>query len=67
MSLGFLTKLDSNQSPQLERLARNFDGSKFRYDTFQKVNNKGADQSARMRRLVCTFVVFNLQKQVFSS
>ena len=27
--------------------------SKFRYDTFQKSNNKVADQSALMRRLVC--------------
>ena len=31
--------------------------SKFGYDTFQKANNKGADQTARMRRLVCAFVV----------
>ena len=29
----------------------------FRDDTFQTVNNKGADQSARMRRLVCAFVL----------
>ena len=28
-----------------------------RYDTFQYVKNKAADQTARMRRLVCTFVV----------
>ena len=27
------------------------------YFTFQIANNKGADQTARMRRLVCTFVV----------
>ena len=27
------------------------------YITFQKPNSKGADQSARMRRLVCVFVV----------
>ena len=27
------------------------------YDTFQKANNKGADQTARMRRLVCACVV----------
>ena len=30
--------------------------SLFRYGTFRKANNKGADQSARMRRLVCAFV-----------
>ena len=27
------------------------------YDTLQKANNKGADQTARMRRLVCACVV----------
>ena len=27
------------------------------YYTFQRVNNKGADQTVRMRRLVCDFVV----------
>ena len=27
--------------------------------TFETENNKGADQTARMRRLVCTFVVHN--------
>ena len=27
------------------------------YPTLQRANNKGADQSAWMRRLVCTFVV----------
>ena len=35
----------------------NFTCSKFTYDTFHKVNNKGADQTARMRRLVCACVV----------
>ena len=35
----------------------NFTCSKFTYDTFQKANNKGADQTARMRRLVCACVV----------
>ena len=33
---------------------------------FQKVNNKGADQTARMRRLVCVFVVRIQQSQVIS-
>ena len=27
------------------------------YDTFQETNNIGADQTARMRRLVCACVV----------
>ena len=30
---------------------------KFTYNTFQKANNKGADQTARMRKLVCACVV----------
>ena len=34
----------------------NFACSKPRYDTIKKVNNKGADQTARMRRLVCACV-----------
>ena len=29
-------------------------------------NNKSADQTARMRRLVCTFIVRTLQRQGFS-
>ena len=37
----------------------------FTYDTFQKANNKGADQTARMRRLVCAFVVRNPPKTGF--
>ena len=35
----------------------NFTCSKYTYNTFQKANNKGADQTARMRRLVCACVV----------
>ena len=35
----------------------NFACSKFIYDTFQKVNNKGADQPARNRRLVSAIAV----------
>ena len=31
--------------------------SNLRYNAFQTANKKGADHSARMRRLVCTFVV----------
>ena len=37
----------------------------FSNDTFEKSNNKGADQSARMCRLVCAFVVRKLQRQDF--
>ena len=41
----------------LSSATENFACTKFRYDTFQYANNKGADQSKQMRRLVCTFVV----------
>ena len=37
-----------------------------RYDTFQKANNKGADQSARMHKLVCAFVVPKPRRLFFS-
>ena len=46
LSSGFPTKHDSNQSPQLQKLARkkcNFATSKFIYDNFKKANIKGAD------------------------
>ena len=64
--LGFLTKWVSNQSPQLQRLGRKFKFQlKFMYDTFQKANNKGADQTALMRRLVCACVSRKPQKTGF--
>ena len=66
---GFLTLRVSNQSPQPLRVAGKFEFylfSKFTYDTFQIVNNKGADQTARMRRLDCACVVHKHQRQVFS-
>ena len=40
--------------------------SKSRYCIFQYANNKGADQTAWMRRLVCGFVVCNSGRPVFS-
>ena len=36
----------------------NFTYSKVNYGTFQKANNKGADQTVHMRRLVCACVVY---------
>ena len=51
LSSGFRTKLDSNQSPQLQKLARKLKGriySKLRFGTFQNRKNKGADQTAQM-------------------
>ena len=69
LSLGFPIKGDSNQPVQLQILARKlkliFACSKFRYGTFQKANNKGADQSAQMRRLVCAFVARKPRKTGF--
>ena len=34
--------------------------------SFQIANNKGADQAARMRRLICAFVVRKQQSQGFA-
>ena len=67
LSSGFPTKWDSNQLAQLQRLARKlkFAHREPRYDTFQKANNKGADQTARMRRLVCACVVCKPPKTGF--
>ena len=69
LSSGFLTKGVTSQSPQLQRLARkfNFMCSKFTYDydTFQKGNNKIADQMGWMRRLVCACVVLKSPKTGF--
>ena len=41
------------------RVSDHFTCSKFRYDTFQRVNNKGADRIAWVHRLVYTFIVRN--------
>ena len=64
----FLTKRDSNKSPHLQRLAR-----KLKFHLWQvyiwyfaKSDNKGADQTARMRRLVCACVVRQLPEDRFS-
>ena len=60
---GIRKKRVSNQSPQLHRLARKL---KFHLcSTFLKANNKGADQTVWMRRLVCTIVVCKLLKTGF--
>ena len=50
-------------------LSQNFVSAQYflesKNDTFQIANNKGPDQSERMRRLVCTFVVRKRQKAGF--
>ena len=65
LSSRFLTKRVSNQTPQLQRLARKlkFTCSKFTYGTFQY--NKDTDQTAQMCRLVCTCVVRKPPKKGF--
>ena len=64
---GFPTRWDSNQPAQVQGLAKNwnFACSKLWYGTYQKTNNKGADQTARMHRLVCAFDVRKLTKTGF--
>ena len=55
-----------NYRAELEKL--NFTSYKFRSDTFDhfpKTNDKSADRSAQMRRLVFDFVVPNPRRQVF--
>ena len=67
LSSGFPPKRVPKHTPQLQRLARQlkFICSKSAYGTFIQANNKGADQTARMRRLVCVCVVCNSPKTGF--
>ena len=55
----FPTRLDTNRPAQPQQLARVL---KFRLQNLEILyylssDNKGADQTARMRRLICAFVV----------
>ena len=52
---------ETNQNLQRKAGVEKFRCSMFWYDTFQLANNKSADQSARMRRLVYAFAVRNSQ------
>ena len=61
LSSEFPTMQDSNQPAQLKRLARKLASSKFINYASQRANNKCADQTARMCRLVCAL---NLQMQL---
>ena len=63
LSSGFRTKWHSGFRDYLENW--NFTHSKFTYETFQKAKNKGADQTARMYRLVCACVVCKPSKTGF--
>ena len=56
----------SNQvmlKPDLLEKFSNFAFIKFRYDTFQYGNNKGAELTVGMRRFVCAFVVHKLRSK----
>ena len=65
---GVSDHLRLKRAAQLQKLARvEFLGKASRgINTVHAVNNKGADQTARMRRLICAFVVHIRHKQVFS-
>ena len=54
LSLGFPTQQDLSQSSRLQRLA-----------SLDTANNKDADQTACMRRLVCTFFICKLPNTGF--
>ena len=66
--LGFQQSEFLTASLRLDRLARNlnFSRSKCRYDSSKKTDNKVADETARVRRLICTFIVTNHRRQVFA-
>ena len=65
LSSGFKTRSYLNQPSQLQRQARNFTCIKLRYDTLQRVHNKGVDQTVQMHRLVSAFVVRKRQNAGF--
>ena len=67
MSSGFPTIHDVNQPTQLQRVARmlNFFACHIDQLNFPESNNKGADQTAQMCRLVCAFDVRIQLCQVF--
>ena len=48
---------ETSQSLEISAVAN------YRYYTIQAANNKGADQTARMHRLICSFVVRIWQKK----
>ena len=67
LSSGFPTKWVLNQSLRLNRLARNWNFSRSKWDMIHlKTDDNDADETARMRRLVCAFIVTNHQRQVFA-
>ena len=70
VSSRFASRICTTQPAQLQRLARivfkDFAPSKYRYYSVHKVKNKDADQTARMCRLGCIFVIFMQRNWVFS-
>ena len=57
--------LDTLIGPRRDKTCLRVSCSKVKYGTFQKVNNKGTDQTGRMRRLVCACVVCKPPKTGF--
>ena len=64
--LGVCNQVRLKPACSADETSYGLDNNKWRYYTIQVVNNKGADQTARMLRLICTFVVCIWHKQVFS-
>ena len=54
------------QSSLLNYRDCHFGFSKYMYYTIEAANNKSADQTVQVHRLICTFVVRMWHKQVFS-
>ena len=64
---GFRPGKTQNLSAQLQKLARGMKLTILKLAVlYYLANNKGADQTAPMRRLICAFVVCIWHKQVFS-
>ena len=68
LSSGFETRADSNQPAQLHSTARYSTLACRRLSSYTSHTaiNKGADQSALMRRLICAFVVRMQQSSFFA-
>ena len=67
-SLGFPTRCDSNRPAQPQKLARGLKFPIYKLEVLYYLGseNKGADQTVPMHRLICSFVVHIWLKQVFS-
>ena len=62
-SIGIFDKKSSNNPAQLQRQARKLNFAC--HFTLQSVNNKDADETALMHRLICAFAIFMKKKCIF--